>query len=135
MEEIAKLIQDGSDTFLKTEYISISIFMVIFAVIIATIVEPERGTYFVTGSFLLGAITSIASGYIGMWISVRANVRTTKTANNSLAAGFVTAFRGGAVLGFTLVGLGLLNLVLLIMYYKSIFLNSNKSGRGYKELF
>jgi inorganic pyrophosphatase len=135
MEEIAKLISDGSDTFLKTEYLSISIFMIVFAIIIATIVEPERGTFFVTGAFLLGALTSIASGYIGMWISVRANVRTTKCANSSLAAGFVVAFRGGAVLGFTLVGLGLLNLVLLIMYYKSVFLNPNKEGRGYKELF
>jgi K(+)-stimulated pyrophosphate-energized sodium pump len=85
MEEIAKLISDGSDTFLKTEYLSISIFMVIFAIIIATIVEPERGTFFITGAFLLGALTSIASGYIGMWISVRANVRTTKCANSSLA--------------------------------------------------
>lgn len=135
MEEIAKLISDGSDTFLRTEYLSISIFMIIFAIIIATIVEPERGTFFITGAFLLGATTSIASGYIGMWISVRANVRTTKCANSSLAAGFVCAFRGGAVLGFTLVGLGLLNLVLLIMYYKSVFLNPNKEGRGYKELF
>ena len=122
MEEIAKLISDGSDTFLRTEYLSISIFMVVFAIIIATIVEPERGTFFITGAFLLGAVTSIASGYIGMWISVRANVRTTKCANSSLAAGFVVAFRGGAVLGFTLVGLGLLNLVLLIMYYKSVCL-------------
>jgi len=123
MEEIAKLISDGSDTFLKTEYISIGVFTFIFALIIAFVVEKESGTFYVTFSFLLGAITSIASGYIGMWISVRANVRTSKLANSSLAKAFIIAFRGGAVLGFTLVGMGLLNMCLLIMFYKKKFLN------------
>lgn len=84
MVEIAELISDGSDTFLKTEYFSIGIFTVIFALIIAFVVEKEEGTYYATCSFLLGAVTSIISGYIGMWISVRANVRTTKMSNNSL---------------------------------------------------
>jgi K(+)-stimulated pyrophosphate-energized sodium pump len=85
MEEIAKLISDGSDTFLKTEYISIGIFTIVFAIIIAAVVDKEAGTFYVTFAFLLGAATSIASGYIGMWISVRANVRTSKAANSSLA--------------------------------------------------
>jgi len=135
MLEIATLIREGSDTFLKTEYTAIGIFMVIFAAIIATVVEPHKGTFYVTGAFLLGAITSTLAGYIGMWISVRANVRTTKCANNSLASGFVVAFRGGAVLGFTLVGMGLLNLIMLIMYYKKIFLKVDQEGYGYKDLF
>jgi Na+/H+-translocating membrane pyrophosphatase len=137
MEEIAKLISDGSDTFLKTEYISIGVFTVVFAIIIAFVVEKESGTFYVTFSFLLGAITSILSGYIGMWISVRANVRTSKLANSSLAKAFIIAFRGGAVLGFTLVGMGLLNMCLLIMFYKAKFLNFDQGvkGRGYAELF
>ena len=72
-----------------------------------------------------------------MWIAVRANVRTTKMCNNALDQGFNVAFRGGAVLGFTLVGLALLNLVLLIMVYKKMFLNFDQgvTGRGYQELF
>jgi len=84
MVEISDLIRDGSHTFLKTEYISISIFTFLFAIIIAVVVEREPGTFYVTGAFLLGAGTSIAAGYLGMWISVRANVRTTKMSHESL---------------------------------------------------
>jgi uncharacterized membrane protein (DUF106 family) len=127
MEEISKLIRDGAHTFLKTQYISISIFCAIFAVIIACVVEKEKYTYYVTIAFILGALTSIASGYIGMWISVRTNVRVSKMANSSLHDAFIVAFRGGSVLGFCLVGLGLLNLVLIIIVYKKIFLNLNVS--------
>lgn len=136
MEMIAKLISDGSDTFLKTEYMSIGIFTVVFAIIIAVVVD-KPGTFYTTFAFLLGSITSVASGYIGMWISVRANVRTSKLCNSSLADGFVVAFRGGAVLGFCLVGMGLLNMCLLIMFYKAKFLNFDQgvTGRGYEELF
>jgi len=78
MEEISGLIRDGADTFLFTQYKTISLFAGLFAVLIACVVEREPGTFYVTAAFLLGAVTSIASGYIGMWISVRANVRTTK---------------------------------------------------------
>jgi len=74
---------------------------------------------YTTIPFLLGAFTSIISGYIGMQIAVRANVRTAKEARQSLDGGFNVAFRGGLVLGFVLVGLALLVLVLLIMSYKS----------------
>lgn len=90
-----------------------------------------------TSAFVLGAVTSIVCGYVGMAISVRANVRTTKLANESLARAFVLAFRGGAVLGFVLVGLGLLNLQLLIMLYKRLFLDfrHGAKGRGFQEMF
>ncbi len=105
--------------------------------IIACVVEKEKYTYYVTTAFILGALTSIASGYIGMWISVRTNVRVSKMANSSLHDAFVVAFRGGSVLGFFLVGLGLLNLVFIIIIYKKLFLNLNVSvkGRGFKEMF
>ena len=72
-----------------------------------------------------------------MWISVRTNVRCTKVCHSSLADGFLVAFRGGSVLGFTLVGLALLNLAVLIIAYKSYFLGQGPSakGRGYGEMF
>ena len=137
MEKIAKLISDGSDAFLKTEYKTIGIFIVLFSFILVFTVEKEPGTYYTTFAFLLGATSSILAGYIGMWIAVRANVRTTKMCNNTLEQGFVVAFRGGAVLGFSLVSLALLNLQLLILLYKKMFLNFNQgvTGRGYEELF
>ena len=84
MEKIAKLISDGSDTFLKTEYKTIGIFVGIFTIFLILTVERESGTYYTTFAFLLGAISSTVAGYIGMWIAVRANVRTTKMCNNTL---------------------------------------------------
>ena len=137
MEEISRLIREGANTFLITQYKTIGVFAILFGVLIALVVEPERGTFWITGAFGLGAITSIASGYIGMWISVRTNVRCTKVCNSSLADGFLVAFRGGSVLGFCLVGLGLLNLAILIIGYKSYFLGQgpNSKGRGYQEMF
>ena len=135
MKDMAQLIQDGADTFLKTQYFAISIFILLFAVLIKVVVEKQPGDWYVTIAFLIGSITSIASGYIGMWISVRANVRVTKTANSSLADAFVVAFRGGIVLGFTLVGLGLLNLILIIIVYKRNFLNPKVKGRDWENMF
>jgi Na+/H+-translocating membrane pyrophosphatase len=86
-------------------------------VVIALAVEPEVGVFYTTGPFMIGALTSIVSGYIAMQIAVRANVRTAKQAQSSLACAFDVAFRGGIVLGFVLVGLGLLILHLLIVFY------------------
>ena len=76
---------------------------------------------YTTIPFLLGAFTSVVSGYIGMQIAVRANVRTAKEARQSLDKAFNVAFRGGLVLGFVLVGLALLVLIILIMTYLYIF--------------
>lgn len=111
--------------------------MAVFALIIILFVEKKRGEFFVTFAFLHGALISILVGYIAMAISVRANVRTAKLANHSLAKAFVVAFRSGAVMGFSLVGACIMNLVILIIIYKHIFLNFNNGvkGRGYLEMF
>jgi len=137
MDGISRLIREGADTFLKTQYLAIGVFMILFSIIIVFTVEKGPGEYWVTSAFVLGAITSMVSGYIGMWISVRANVRVTKLAQTSLPNAFVMAFRGGAVLGFTLVGIGLLNLILLIQVYQNNFLiiDGKTKGRGYEEMF
>ena len=78
MMEIAKLIQDGASTFLREEYTYTFLFIVIFGVIIFFTAEQEPMKPYTTIPFLLGALTSILSGYIGMQIAVRANVRTAK---------------------------------------------------------
>ena len=118
MNEIAKLISDGSDTFLKEEYLYTGIFVALFSVIIFFVAEPVPYKPYTTIPFILGAVTSVICGYIGMQIAVRANVRTAKEARSSLDKAFNVAFRGGLVLGFVLVGLALLVLILLIMFYK-----------------
>ena len=121
MVDIAKLIQDGASTFLKEEYTYTFVFILIFAVIIFFTAEAEPMKPYTTIPFILGALTSIISGYIGMQIAVRANVRTAKEARDGLDGAFNVAFRGGLVLGFTLVGLALLVLIALIITYKSIY--------------
>jgi len=121
MTEIARLIQDGASTFLKEEYTYTVVFIFLFGIIIFFTAEQESMVPYTTIPFFLGAFTSIISGYIGMQIAVRANVRTAKEARYSLDRAFNVAFRGGLVLGFVLVGLALLVLVVLIIVYKSIF--------------
>lgn len=134
MSEIATLIRDGSSTFLREEYKYTGIFVCIFAVIIFFTAEQEAYKPYTTIPFLLGAFTSIISGYIGMQIAVRANVRTAKEARHTLDRAFNVAFRGGLVLGFTLVGLALLVLILLIMTYKgTIFANDLALGSHMRQ--
>ena len=71
---------------------------------------------------MVGALTSIASGYIGMKIATQANVKTTKECVMSLERGFVVAYRGGSVLGFMLVGLCLLLLLAIVYFYRHFYL-------------
>jgi len=70
-------------------------------------------------AYLIGSATSIAAGYIGMRIAVYSNTRTTFQCCNDTHDGFLTAFRGGQVLGFILVGLALLVLEIIIIVYKA----------------
>jgi inorganic pyrophosphatase len=119
MVEISGLIQEGASTFLRQEYLFTFLFVCAFAVVIFLTVDG--GHFYTTIAFLLGAFTSILSGYIGMYIAVRTNVRTAKCALVSMNDAFIIAFRGGMVLGFMLVGLALLVLVILILIYKGMY--------------
>ncbi len=102
--EIAQAIKEGSQAFLRREYRTIAIVAIIVAVIL----------YFALGlntalGFLVGASASALAGYIGMSIAIRTNVRTTEGAKSGIKKAFDIAFRGGAVNGFMVVGLGLLS--------------------------
>jgi Na+/H+-translocating membrane pyrophosphatase len=93
---VGSLIQDGAITFLKKEYTYLTCFITGFAMIIFLTAEQMGSNFpYTTIAFLVGALTSMACGFIGMRIAVYANVRTTWSCNKSIDDGFHVAFNGG----------------------------------------
>lgn len=128
-------ISSGAQAFLWAEYKILAIFIVIFAILVYIVVDflgakPSAGTKYLpyaTIAFVIGAVTSIICGYIGMRIAVDANYRTTfkamheteKEQAEAFSGAFDTAYRAGCVMGFGLVGisLGILNTIMIVYIY------------------
>lgn len=110
MQEISRSIQEGATAYLNRQAMTMAFFAIILFLIITFVIPAgnnNNGTWMGVG-FLGGAFFSGLAGYIGMSISVRANVRTTEAAKKGLSQALKVAFRGGSVTGMTVVGLALL---------------------------
>ncbi len=115
MVEIADSIYAGAMAFLKREYRVIAIFVVVLFLLLGFLLDnPEtpgiHEGWLTSVAFLYGALSSVLAGFFGMKIATQANVRTAEAARKSLGGALILAFRSGAVMGLSVVGLGLLGL-------------------------
>ncbi|MDA2983575.1 MAG: sodium-translocating pyrophosphatase [Actinomycetota bacterium] len=118
MQEIAAAIRDGSMAFLRREYRAIAVFVVILAGVVYAVLPTLRpwGSL----SLVLGAVFSGVAGFVGMRIATAANVRTAQAARQGAEKALPLAYRGGAVMGFTVAGLGLLGISLAYLIFVQV---------------
>ncbi len=105
MQEISNAIQEGARAFLKVEFKYLAVFVVVVAAVLAIFLNPIMAV-----AYIFGSICSALAGFLGMTVALKANVKSANAAKQGLNKAFPIAFRGGAVMGLSVVGLALLGL-------------------------
>ncbi len=121
MQRISDAIRQGAEAFMKRQYRTIAMIAAVLAVVLyigyrlSPFTAPMANKVVI--SFLIGATCSALSGQTGMWVSIRANIRTAAAARTSLGKALQMALHGGAVTGLVVVGLSLLGIGLLFLAF------------------
>ena len=145
IKDIGQKISNGANAFLAQEYLIMLIFIIIFGVIVLLVIDifaegsDAKARFYASIAYVVGAITSMLCGYIGMRIAVNTNYRTTYKAITGLAEAYKVAYRGGCVMGFSTVGIALGVLLTIILIYKEIYepvydLNDSRSYSNLMDL-
>ncbi len=112
MKEISEYIEEGAMAFLKKEYSYLSVFVIFVALAILIFLSYKTAI-----AFIVGAVFSISTGYVGMRIAVKSNVRTAEAAKNGIKGALSVAFSGGTVMGLSVVGLGVIGVSIFSIAY------------------
>jgi K(+)-stimulated pyrophosphate-energized sodium pump len=119
MQEIGAAVREGAMAFLSREYKVLAVVVVLVAIVLALI--NSGPVKWVAGAFVFGAFCSGLSGFFGMRVATASNMRTTNAARTSLPAALQVAFSGGAVMGMSVVGLGLFGLTLTFLVLRAVY--------------
>lgn len=114
MRRISSAIQEGAAAFLNREYRILAVFVAVVATVIVIFLQWQTAL-----AFLLGAVASAGAGYLGMYIAVRANVRTTEAARSGLHLGLRVAFASGAIMGMSVISFSLLGMTSLYLLFSN----------------
>ena len=115
MQEISRSIQEGAMAFVSREYRYVGMFMILMVLLLCFLL---RDGWMTALCYVFGAACSLGAGFVGLSVSTRANSRTTEAARTGVAEALTVAFRGGAVMGMTVAGLGLLGLTICYLVFE-----------------
>ena len=122
MQKLASSIRKGANAYLKRQYTTVAkIFIIVFVILLILAWRGMLDNWFIPFAFLTGGIWSMLAGFIGMKIATNSNARTAQAASESLNKGLRVAFSSGSVMGFTVVGLGMLDITIWFFLLRYAF--------------